>query len=508
MERSRRSSRWIALLAAAAALAVPVSAHGGTPFSVGTGFGPDVLVDPASGLAHVVFADGDANVLRYCQVPRGATACTLAQELGPPYAGEDGTVQRGFLLFGAGTTLYAVVANLPPARSYLYTSTDSGQTWSPRAQIYDYAADARFEPILGPQPGQITFAGSFGAHEGVWAAAVDGSEAAVDARTGMPEPTNDVDTLDFAAALLPDNSLLAVRTTLAEKLQFWRQTPGSDPSVSSSWTGPTDIGDGDDQRLGDGPGGPYLLSVAGPSTSRHMEVRRWNGNGFNPPVVVARELGAINDIAVSPSGGVGAIWRLNQEPGGLRFALSTDGGARWQVSTIAQDGNHLYDQQDVSLASDNRGFAVWEGNTQGTSKRVDIRMASTDPLGTGTGGGGGTGPQSGPVARPTTTKSAAVAGGTVTFHYPRECIAPGQRARVRLRFKRRLRSGNVVTRVRRARFSVGTRRTTDRRPPFAKTLVIPNPRAGQSYVLRARAQLAKRRGRAKKTIVTVLRVCG
>jgi hypothetical protein len=41
-----------------------------------------LLVDPASGLMHAVWIDNpDTQIVHYCQVPRGATACSLTRNL-------------------------------------------------------------------------------------------------------------------------------------------------------------------------------------------------------------------------------------------------------------------------------------------------------------------------------------------------------------------------------------------------------------------------------------------
>ena len=472
-------------------LALPSAAQAGAPFTVGQGKAPHLLVDPSTGPAHVVWANGPAKKIVYCRVPRGATACQLTRELDADIGGYG--PDAPFLLADGGG-LRIIVPHYVADVTVAWTSTDGGTTWSGPQQVYKYANTTdHSEPVAGPQPGSFTIAG-FNPTLSVYSAALDGSESNAPQHATLTGGGG----YDLQVAPTTDGGLVTVGNDL-NNLFFWRMAPGADPSDSPSWSGANPVGPGKESRVAGGSSGTFLLSSGGTPAAGKVEVRRWTGGGFGPPVVVANETPYINDIVVGPSGTVAALWRRNDAPHRLQLGLSRNAGATFTTATIARE-DVVMASMDVSIASDDRGFAVYEGSGGGATSQ--IRMASTDPV------EGGAPATTAPVPA-TARRSVSVPGARIDLYVPGACVPAGGRFRVRLTWKRKKRTGNVFVKVTRADFYIGTKVVKrDRRAPFSQILTIANAQPGKSYRLRARAFIKVRRGRApKKSIFATVKVC-
>jgi hypothetical protein len=520
----------LAAVVTAAALLLPAPVLAGTPFTIGKGQNPHVLVDP-DGTAHVAWEDQNANTVKYCKVARGATACTSAATLSLP----SGDAAPPWLVRGPGATLYVAMPRYVAGETRLWTSNDNGATWPPGTGTKIYSTpnttDAT-EPLLGPTPGEMTFA-SWNPGRQIWGAAINGSEAGVSDSANPPNPGS-IASLVYDLAIAPTGAggLVAVANNLTNTY-WWSMTAGAEPSLSTNWSSaPTEIATLDTSRVAGGATGAFLWGVAGKydgSDPRRVEIRKWTGSGFGGATVLESGDGYIGDVHVGTAGAVGAIWRRNGDPHRLRFARSTDGGATYSVNTIALEDGLVMFGMDVALADDGNGFAVWQGKGTGVSNENEIRMANTDTVAEpATGGsGGGTGPTPTtttptplprlPVApRPATTPlavgrrvGARVSGATISVGLPRGCIPAGRPFVATLTWRKQRRKGNRFVKITRTDFYIGTRRMKiDRKVPFRQTLRIPNPRRGQTYRFRARAFIKVRRGRSpKKSIVSTLRVC-
>ena len=474
--------RRVLLLALALTGLLAPGAHAGIPFTVGEGRGPHLIVD-AAGTAHVTWHD-ETNTIFYCRIPRDQRRCA-------------GTVQRlattnasdTFLAAGGGSTLHIAQPNAATGQTFVWTSTDNGATWGPQQQIYRWGGGTDpGEPIFGPQPGQLTFAAA-GPDVTAWSASVDGSESGSDARATLGSGTS------ASVAPTEDGGLVLV-THDTENSSFHRMAPGGDPSNTAAWGARTPLGPGGEARVAGGPGGTYLLTSVEP-TRPHQEIRKWNGTGFGPPTTI-NERGYINDIFVSPSGGVAAIWRLNDPSNNrLRMAFSTNGGASYVVRTIAIEDAVMADM-DVALPADNDGWAVYEGRTGSTATRNQIRVANTDPI------------TENVVSRdpPAVRRDRKrVPGATLTLSAPGPCIQPEGRftARVAVRRTRRIFRG-----VARVAFLFGNERAKlDRKRPFRKRLSLSRGVSGQKYALRAIVRY-RLRGSARlrtKTLRVIVEAC-
>jgi hypothetical protein len=506
----------LATALACALLAPP--AHAGPSFQIAGGADAvDGLVDPG-GTLHVVWTDEvspENNVVHYCRVPRGGTACTGARDVTLPLITDQ--VDEPYLVLGSGgSTLHIAMSRYNESDAYVWTSGDLGNSWSGATKVYDRGrCDGSTEPLLGPQAGQITFV-AWNVGHCVFGAAINGSEAA--ATLDANPPGGGV--YNFAAAPTGDGGLIAAADDL-DRAFWWRLPPGADPSVTANWGAAQDLGEGEGTHVAGGAGGAYVLvQETLPSFDSLIRVRKWTGAGFAPPVDIGRgDTGYLHDLVVGPSGTVAAVWRRNSQNGEsfnrLRVTRSTDGGASFSPPVSFATTEGVAFRLDVGVATDGRGFAVWqdEGET--------VRAASLEPIAEfiptgGTSGGtspgttvpGGTTPRPAP-ARPL-RRTVNVKGGSVTLTGPRGCVRRGGTFVATLKWKRKKRKGNLFVKVRRTDFYIGARRVKiDRRAPFRQTLrvrAIAVP--GSTVRLRARAFIKVKRGRSpKKSLFVTFRVC-
>src|SRR5829696_8608466 len=120
------------------------AAHAGTPFTVGEGKAPHLIVD-AAGTAHVTWHD-DTNTIFYCQVPRGATACAAATSF------DSGAEADDTFLVAADGALHIVMADSVAGKTFVWKSTDNGALWSVRGTMYGWGGGTDpTEPVTGPQ---------------------------------------------------------------------------------------------------------------------------------------------------------------------------------------------------------------------------------------------------------------------------------------------------------------------------------------------------------------------
>jgi hypothetical protein len=431
----------------------------------------DGLVDPG-GTLHAVWADDAGvatNVVHYCRVPRGATACANARTLLLPQATDH--TDEPYLVRGSGATLHVAMARSAEEDAFVWTSADNGATWGAARKVYDgHPCSNESEPVLGPVGGEITFAG-WNAGHCVHGAAIDGSESAESLVADPPSGGAE----NFAVAPTGDGGLIAASDDQSHTF-FWRLQPGSDPSSTAAWHGVSDLGAGREANVAGGPGGAYVLN----QDADQIHMRHWEGAGFGVLVDVgAGERGSVHDVTVGPSAEVAAVWRrspANGEPfGRLRIARSRNQGASFSAPVSFATTASAASRLDADLAADGSGFAVWqdEGRT--------VRAASLDPIaefappaapGPTPAPAPAPGPGPAPPKPPAThavTRTVAVKGAKVTLTGPRGCVRTGGTFVATLKWTRQKRKGNLFVKVRRADFYIGTRRAKiDRKAPFRR----------------------------------------
>jgi len=90
-------------------------------------------------------------------------------------------------------------------------------------------------------------------------------------------------------------------------------------------------------------------------------------------------------------------------------------------------------------------------------------------------------------------------------------VAPGQKVKVRLKWKRKERKGNLFVTIRRVDFYLNTKRIRiDKKAPFVHTYKLrASQTPGSTIRLRARAFIKVKRGKSPtKPIRTKVKVCG
>jgi len=479
--------RHLLLLTSTAALALlPAAAQAGTRFSLGQGNSPHVLVEPVTGTAHVVWQNGDTTM--ECNVPRGTTTCA-PQVVNMGLPADKPEADKPWLLRAADGSLYIFMARYVRNDAYLARSTDGGVTWFTGIPVYKatttgIAGTDKTEPVLFPN-GEVTIA-SFNGGGNVFAARLDGAEAAGGPVAQLPSIGPGHFNYDIQVVPTGDGGMFGVAHD--GPAWFWRMTPGADPSQSSSWSAPAQFVDAvDESRVASGPSGTYVLTVEPGGTFRHVLVRKLSTADFGPPVEAESQQGYITDLTEGPSGTVAGVWRTNgSDPSNrLRFSTSKD-GSTFSTVTIAR-GTEVFADLDVSIANDDKGFAVWEDGSG------QIGMASTDaivdenaPPGTG-------------------TTVVEYPNGTITLGGVKGCVNPGGKTTVRLGFKRSKKKGNVWIKVFRVDFSQdGKLLKKIKKPPFKRTIKV---RAGQpkgSFIeVRARAFIKVHHGKTPKKSVRV-----
>ena len=460
------------------------SAQAGTPFTVGEGRAPHVALGPGD-TAHIVWNDETDKVF-HCRLPRGAAQCDPLTTL--DIGSSEGSP---FALAGPDGAIFIAMPHYVDEKTYLWKSTDDGRTFGPRQTIYSWGGgDAPTEPLLGPQPGQITFA-AWNKQATVWSAAIDGSEAGSSARATLTG-TGD---FDFQIAPTTDGGLVAVGND-QQQAAFHRMAPGQEPSDAASWTAAAKLaGQDDTTRVAGGKDGTYLLSTVGP-TDAHMNLRRWNVNTFDKPVEVP-EFGYVNDVHVGPSGTVAAMWRVNDPNGNLlRLALSKDGGQSYDAATIAVEDS-IMGSMDVVLAPDDAGLAVFESDHPTNNARKLIRVTNTLPV-------EAVSPNPPSLLR----KRASVPGATLRLDVPGNCVEEDSSFVAGLTAKKKKKGGRF-RRVARADFFLGAvRLKRDRSKPFVATISTDDLKAKQKYTVRVAVTVKLKGGKsAKKSVSAPVQVC-
>jgi hypothetical protein len=477
-----------AALAVACALA-PTAAQAGPRFSVGPGKVPHVVVEPGGGTAHVVWLDGETTM--ECNVPRGAASCS-PQVVNMGLPADKANADNPWILRAADGTLYIFMARYVWNDAYLSRSTDGGATWSTGVPIYRAATSGIAgtditEPVLFPN-GEVTIA-SFNGGGNVFAARLDGAEAG----GGPVAQLQDYGGFKYDIQAVPtaDGGMIAVSHDGPGYLYV--MAPGADPSLSGSWSAPTQfVAATDETRVASGPSGAYALTVEPGGSFRHVLVRKLAAGGFGPPVEAESDQGYLTDLTEGPSGTVAGAWRTNgSDPSNrLRFSTSKDGSAFTTV-TIAR-GGEVFQDLDVSIASDDKGFAVWEDDAHG------ISMASTDPI-VDENAPPGTG-----------TTQVEYPNATITLGGVKGCVPAGGSTKVTLGFKRRQRKGNVWIKPFRVDFSVAGRLVKKvTKAPFRATIKIKASAPKGSFVeVVARAFIKVKKGKVpKKSVKVRIPVC-
>jgi hypothetical protein len=503
----------LAVAAVLAALAVaPIALGGGNfgvtpaakPFTVGTGEFPDIAVD-TTGTAHVVWNEdsgsaSSADPVVYCQIPRGATACSVKTVLSAPLD----TTGRTTYVFApsAGRVIvesYRCCADETVTGNYAFESTDGGQTFSAPRRIgnIDHAQGAAFGPgdaVSGARADASVEAYQRMPLSGAGAA----STANLDSGIGIPTHA--------AVGIFGGTTPVQVFSD-GTKTTFLRNT-GGDPNSASNWTGPTTLTPaGDEPLVAGGPAGLVMLYRIGEPGARVLAARKFDGTTFGAPVNVSETGDPIQaGFSAEPSGGAfQALWVDNgASPNEMHWSSSAD-GTSWSApqTIVSGDEADAAAHLRVAAAPDGEGFGVWDGLSNDTPIRVI-------PLKQGVPGGGGGDGTDGSATTP--SDSVTVGGQEVTLLTPGACVNPGVKIKLRVTSKTKQQlSPKKRVKIVYVVFSLDKKKKKDKKAAFKATFKTAGLKAGSTHKLRAKVRLKPVVGKGKKKTKTLkgkLTICG
>lgn len=394
-------------------LALNVTSAIADPFTIANGAQPSVAVDE-EGTAHVVWnevtSDTQADILHYCQVPRGATSCQHEQTFTPPEAlpqynkefARARVVLPGPDQVEILTSRYPGPVTVDPTGNpsnplcagvisddtgYCFNSDDN--TWAWRSQdngltfgaptVFSHAAPggdvAVFNtptPVIGSVT-ETTTGGTF------FASAPPGGYDRTSINLGDGGPDR---AYYGTLAALNDGVPVAGFADLNSNI-FVRTHNGSDPSTFNNlltWRQPVTL-KGDEPRLAGGPGGVYIIyrPYANGGASQPYVVRRFNGVHFLKPIIklTTDASDQYRDLFEDDSGRLHAAWVHHAATDDeLTYRFSTDHRNFFSPQVIATEAAGHIQNVSLSSADDGGGVAVYSTAFDGNST---IRLA---PFGT------------------------------------------------------------------------------------------------------------------------------
>jgi hypothetical protein len=380
----RRGAGVLAMMAAM--LGAAGTAHAAT-FSVGLGVRPTVVADP-DGTAHVAFAesnsaeDAGAQIVRYCRIPAGASACDRTQKfvIGPSVSVGAAIVRDP----GTGALHIAINEFDGPGGVqdglHVRTSTDGGQTWQADRLIGTGLDLGLGDAVFGPGAFRVTASDTIGAGHDVQAAALSGP-----ATSGAANGLLSFEGLGIQLGNVDATTVLAIgRETARSGRLVWRQFTGNaNPNVAANWTPQKEaaaVVSGAD--LGsNGVAPPAVAGFEGASSiDEDLVVRRYDKatNAFGPPAKVADTPGGIFPaVDVDAAANVHAFWSTGVvagTPGNGRrlvYAASVD-GATWPSQPVVLQSSGVGATGVRSAAGlQGVGVAVWAGGDADVSGEDD-----------------------------------------------------------------------------------------------------------------------------------------
>jgi hypothetical protein len=401
------------VVALSCVLALNVTSAFGDAFTIANGAQPSVAVDQ-EGTAHVVWnqvtSDAQADVLHYCQVPRGATSCQHEQTFVPPERDPQYNKEfaRARIVLPGPDQVEILTSRYPDPVTVDPTgnpsnplcagviSDDTGfcfdsdsNTWAWRSQddgvtfgtpmVFSHAAPggdvAVFNtptPVIGSVT-ETTTGGTF------FASAAPGGYDRTSINLGDGGPDR---AYNGTLAALNDGIPVAGFSDLNSNI-YVRVHSGSDPSTFNdllTWNQPVTLR-GDEPRLAGGPGGVYMMyrPYANGGATQPYSVRRFNRVHFLKPIIkLTTDAGdQYGDLFEDDSGRLHAAWVHHAASGDqLTYRFSTDHRNFFSPQVIAAGSDGQIQNVSLSSADDGGGFAVYSSAFSGNST---IRLA---PFGT------------------------------------------------------------------------------------------------------------------------------
>lgn len=351
------------MLIVAALLLAPSTAIAADATTIGPGGRPNAAVDP-TGTAYIAFNGPDAGAgskLRFCRLPRGATACDA--DVAATIASPGTSLSRPFVTVSGDRVViveHRYGAGVPGfSQLYRFTSNDRGAQFDGGAVVGKIAFT---ETVQGPGDTMsgVTDADACGmcfqnvVHSG--AAPVD-----IEGRTLVPYAVlSSTRPYGGAVGMLDAGTPLAVFADGTGAQQFRRYSGSGSLNSEASWTAPVDIANPlGYPKLAGGPAGLFMLGNVG----RDIFVRKFEGTNFGPSVKIGGALGVSQHLFQDPGGRLHAVWhRFGPASIELVHAVSDDGIAWTSGVAVTQPGINDFVDPRIAAAADHAGVVVWAAN--------------------------------------------------------------------------------------------------------------------------------------------------
>lgn len=382
----------LAALAAFAAFAFAAPAHAAI-YNLSTDTHaekPDIAVDDA-GTAHVAWTVAGESVtestLVYCRIPRGAKGCAATQAF--PLPGSLG--KQWVNVRGNEVIVTAERCCFPSDRLYMVASNDGGLSFSAPQVIAETFYGWGEEVELGPGDFSLSAAGGGGGCN-------DGINYSAIPLSGLTTTWADLTGSCFQGELyasigFPDplTPLVAYSDWSTPHILFRRWSGSGVYNDPASWEPVVQVPGpgGGEPKLASGVRGVYLM-YEGTKPPYQEHVRRYDGTNFpsSSDKIVSdpgtEDSAIFRDIFEDGGGNLHAVFLQDDETRkrALRQSVSTNGGKRWQLSSLVRGAaaENIYNLR-VGAASDGGGAIVGDHNSEGP-----IWFAPFAPLGSGAGG--------------------------------------------------------------------------------------------------------------------------
>ncbi|MEV4423318.1 hypothetical protein AB0L40_25580 [Patulibacter sp. NPDC049589] len=472
-------------LTAALLLIAPGAAQAGKPYVLGNSNTGDPTVTAGDGVFHVVWNDEDSGVFHYCRVlpKQGGCSSDLALAFNDaPDGGRTGVPGKAWIVPGYDNrTIYLVHAQYVSGDTYVWTSTNGGQTFgSQPVKVWGgvngtVGTDSR-RPLLVPGTQTIAFptvnTGLF-----VYDAAIDGSDAASEQKADLDQTGLGNRSYDLDLATIKGGGTLATSDDLS-KVSAWVEPDGAIFGTSAAaWGKPRFVANGSDATMNGAFGENYLAYTARSGGKRRFEIRKWAGTAFGKPTVLDTEPGAQARVTVADDGDAGAVWRGAR---GLQLATSSNGGKSWRRTQITSS-DEVYSDLEVARSSDGTGLAVWR--RKGAIAAADL-TAVADP--------------STPARSTTGTKNQV----TLGLNVPGTCVKPGKTYGVST-------GGQGKGKVAKVRYRFGGQSQTDAAKPWGATFQVQaSAKPGSVVPISAKHRVQTKSKAFNFTLFSDVTVCG
>ena len=389
------------LLAIAAAFVCLLAGNAGAATVIANGNYPDAVVD-RDGVTHVAWTEsaGGSDVLHYCQIPRGGSACVNARQFTPqanptynnndlrgPHVMVTPFGEVALLTFRCCGTIENQ-ANNSNGSNILYVSDDGGATFGPARALGTIPPG---EPAT-PTPALFDGAG----RNVVTINAPTGGvhvQAAPVAQGGAPQPyttanaqLSNYNSYNPSIVQRDATSFVAAWESLGGTTYIRTVTCPATPCAASylnsagNWTPQVAVPEAELPRLTTGPSGTFLLYRS--TADRRYYLRKIDGVSVGPAQPVSPGSGGnFRDVLEDPNGLLHALY-IDQD-NGVSYRASSNGGAQWgDPQTIVPGPDFSVGYVRVAARTVDEGFtgaALWNSNPDHVANPPILMQALPDP---------------------------------------------------------------------------------------------------------------------------------